>query len=387
MVPADLGARLLKAWPWLQSAAALATTTLVAWLTFSDAGQSWVGFYALLLPLTWAALRCGLPVTVAAAVIILLSAALGRNPYTVPIDDPRKAALVLQLALMAAAVHGLVLAISAAAQRRDRAALRALNQDLEVRVEAAVAARELALVRAQHAQHIQALGQIAAGVAHEFNNVLQAVMGSLEMIDYRSEDADRVRRLAQAAFAAAKRGSTITERLRGFARRAPLHAERVETVPLLTALRELLSKTLGGGIAVSLDVPPDVPAMLIDRTGLEAALVNLATNARDAMPDGGTLLLSARSDDIGPGDSRLTPLVVGRYIRITVADTGTGMDADTRARATEPFFTTKAVGAGVGLGLSMAKGFARQSGGGLAIESTPGQGTIVTMWLPVAAEP
>jgi PAS domain S-box-containing protein len=263
------------------------------------------------------------------------------------------------------------------AERADQAALAELNRTLERRVEIEVATRAETQQRARSAHHMQALGKISAGVAHEFNNILQAVVGSLECIAQRPDDTARVSRFCQIALGATERGSIITSRLLAFSGRSPLHTERIEPALVLDALRDVLAHTLGGLVTVRLDLEPLLPALVVDKSELETALINLATNARDAMPEGGTMTLSARADTDPPG------LPAGRYIRFSVTDCGTGMDATTMRRSVEPFFTTKAVGSGTGLGLSMVKGFAEQSGGDIAIDSTPDKGTMVTVWLPV----
>jgi CheY-like chemotaxis protein len=180
---------------------------------------------------------------------------------------------------------------------------------------------------------------------------------------------------------AARRGASVTHRLLAFARRDELRAEPVEVPVLLDGIREVLEHTLGGVIAVRLDLAPGLPRVLADRSRLETVLVNLAINARDAMPGGGALIFSASAeavrDGAPPGD-----LAPGTYIRLIVTDTGAGMDVATLARAAEPFFTTKPQGQGTGLGLPMARGFAEQSGGTLAISSERGRGTSVALWLP-----
>jgi len=164
-----------------------------------------------------------------------------------------------------------------------------------------------------------------------------------------------------------------------------LRAEPLDVAPVLNGLREILVHTLGAAITVDVRPDPGAPPLLADKGQLETALVNLATNARDAMPEGGQLTLSASAETVeSDGPPHPAGLPAGRYVRLTVADTGAGMDAATRERAVEPFFTTKHVGAGTGLGLPMAKGFAEQSGGALSVESNPGAGTTISLWLPVA---
>jgi PAS domain S-box-containing protein len=269
--------------------------------------------------------------------------------------------------------------------REMEAQLRTLNGELEAHVRREVAAREAAQARAAHSERIQALGQLAGGIAHDFNNVLQAVQGGATLIDRRATDVTAVRRLAGMVLDAAGRGASVTRRLLAFARRGDLRAEPLDPATLLEGMREVLAAALGAAVQVRVEAAPGLPALLADRAQLETALVNLATNARDAMPDGGTLLLTATAEQVR---QRLPhhpePLKPGAYIRLAVADSGQGMDPAMLARVLEPFFTTKPAGHGTGLGLPMAKGFAEQSGGGLAVESVVGRGTTVALWLPQA---
>lgn len=263
------------------------------------------------------------------------------------------------------------------------AALRRLTEDLEGRVREEVAAREAAQVRAAHGERMQALGQLAGGIAHDFNNVLQTVQGSATLIEEQPDDVNGVRDLARMILDAAGRGATVTARLLAFARRADLRAEAVDPRDLLEGLRDILRHTLGAAVAVRVEPAAyGLPPLLADKGQLETAMVNLAANARDAMPGGGVLTLAATAEVVPDGEAHPADLRPGRYLRLSVADTGVGMDAATLARVTEPFFTTKPQGQGTGLGLAMAKGFAEQSGGGLVIESMPGRGTIATIWLP-----
>jgi signal transduction histidine kinase len=234
-------------------------------------------------------------------------------------------------------------------------------------------------------QRLEALGKLAAGIAHDFNNVLQAVSGGVALIEKRAADTDGVRRLAQMVGDAAARGAAITGRLLAFARQGELQAVPVQPALLFENLREILVPTLGADIDVKIEAPPDMASLLADRAQLETVLVNLASNARDAMPGGGSLTLSARPETIGLSHDA-TRLAPGAYLRLELTDTGSGMDPVTLARASEPFFTTKPVGQGTGLGLAMARGFAEQSGGSLAIESVLGVGTKVIMWFPQAGD-
>jgi PAS domain S-box-containing protein len=259
-----------------------------------------------------------------------------------------------------------------------------INARLEQRVLEEMAAREAAQQRAAHTERIHALGQLAGGIAHDFNNVLQAVSGGAALIERRPSDVERVLRNARMVLDAAKRGAAITSRLLAFSRRGDLRAEKVDTAALLTDMAEVLTHTLGGSVVCVVDVAPDLPPLFADRGQLETVLVNLATNARDAMPAGGTLTLAAHTEISSAGLPHPAGLAPGGYVRIGVSDTGSGMDSAVLARVTEPFFTTKEPGKGTGLGLAMAKGFAEQSGGGLSIDSVVGQGTRIVLWLPGA---
>ncbi|MBN9510342.1 MAG: response regulator [Alphaproteobacteria bacterium] len=251
------------------------------------------------------------------------------------------------------------------------------------RAEAALQESE---ARLRQIEKLSALGQLAGGIAHDFNNVLQAVHGGATLIARRAEDTEGVRRLAAAVIGAIERGTAITRRLLLFARHSDLRAEPVDGAALLAGVAEILIHTLGRGIEVRVESEPNLPKLFADKGQLETVLINLATNARDAMEGAGTLTLTAAAETLLHDNGPRHPLSLkaGVYVRLSVADTGCGMDAQTLARALEPLFTTKPPGMGTGLGLPMAQGFAEQSGGGLHIESTPGLGTIVNLWFPIA---
>ena len=255
----------------------------------------------------------------------------------------------------------------------------------EQRLRQEVRARQEAQSRAEQAERLQALGQLAGGIAHDFNNVLQALSSALSVMTQRAEGQPGILQLCRMGTEAVARGASITNRLLVFGRRGNLQTESVDIPELLHGLQEILDHTLGAGIRVDVTLAGGLRPAKADRHQLETVLINLATNARDAMPRGGWLALSAEMETVPQGDAPHpdTP-AAGRYVRLVVADTGTGMDPVTLARARAPFFTTKGVGKGTGLGLSMAQGFAGQSGGALRIESEPGQGTTVTLWLPLA---
>jgi PAS domain S-box-containing protein len=278
----------------------------------------------------------------------------------------------------------LVVGADVTALRRAQAELARLNRDLAARVQEEIAAREAAQLRAAHAERMQALGQLAGGIAHDFNNVLQAVTGATTMIEDPSAAPADMRHLARMAADAAERGAAITRRLLAFARRDDLRAEALDAATVLGGLRDILVHTLGSAITVRVEAEPGLPPLLADKGPLETVLVNLATNARDAMPKGGMLVLSAAAELVSEVDAHPAGLEPGRYLKLAVKDTGTGMDPAALARVTEPFFTTKPQGQGTGLGLAMARGFAEQSGGALELESKLNRGTTVTLWLPQA---
>ncbi|MBV9079245.1 MAG: PAS domain-containing protein [Methylobacteriaceae bacterium] len=236
-------------------------------------------------------------------------------------------------------------------------------------------AREQAL---RQAQKMEAVGQLTGGIAHDFNNLLAAVVGGFDLIRRKSEDPERVRRIAANGLAAAERGAKLTGQLLAFSR-----AQRIELKPiilpdLVEGMRDLLSRTLGPLLRLNLDLQPSRVPVLSDPTQLEMAVLNLAINARDAMPDGGELTIRTRQRFLAR-DPELAP---GRYVELSVGDTGIGMPPDVAARAFDPFFTTKGVGKGTGLGLSQVYGIARQAGGTARIDSQSGGGTIVRLILP-----
>lgn len=246
--------------------------------------------------------------------------------------------------------------------------------------------REAELAQAQEAlrqsQKMDAMGQLTGGVAHDFNNLLTPIIGSLDMLYRKGVGDARTRRMIDGGLQSAERAKTLVQRLLAFARRQPLQPQAVDVGALVHGMEDLLASTVGPRIEINLDVPPDLPAAVADANQLEMALLNLTVNARDAMPDGGTLTVALAAENLEHehGDG-LRP---GNYLRLCVHDTGIGMDEATRAHATEPFFSTKGIGRGTGLGLSMVHGLAAQLGGALTIESEPGEGTTIKIWLPVA---
>jgi len=234
----------------------------------------------------------------------------------------------------------------------------------------------------RQSQKVEQLGQLTGGVAHDFNNLLTPIIGSLDMLSRRGLATDRERRLVDGALQSAERAKTLVQRLLAFARRQPLQPTAVDTAGLVTGMADLVSSTTGPQVRVITDIAPGLPMAHGDPNQLEMAILNLSVNARDAMPEGGELRISVA--EAGKGEPRPHGLGAGRYVKIMVGDTGTGMDAETMERAIEPFFSTKGVGKGTGLGLSMVHGLAQQLGGALDISSSPGSGTRVALWLPVS---
>ncbi|WP_374471434.1 response regulator [Phenylobacterium sp.] len=232
---------------------------------------------------------------------------------------------------------------------------------------------------------LRALGTLAGGVAHDFNNLLTAIVGSLELATKRLGDATAVRRYLDNATLAAQRGASLTQRLLGFSRRSDGEAVTVDIAEVLRGTRDLLARTLGGAVGVEWRIADGLWSVSIEADQLEVALLNLAVNARDAMPNGGQITIQARNVDVSPDDAD-ADLTAGDYVVLTVADTGEGMPPEILERILEPFFTTKPVGKGTGLGLPMVYGFAQRSGGALRIRSVLGAGTQVSLFLPRANE-
>jgi PAS domain S-box-containing protein len=230
-------------------------------------------------------------------------------------------------------------------------------------------------------QKLEAIGQLTGGIAHDFNNLLMAILGSLELASKRLPYDPRVTPFLDNAIQGAQRGASLTQRMLAFARRQELKTEAVDIKALVRGMQGLLERSIGPTIRIKTSFAPDLPPASTDMNQLEAALLNLALNARDAMPGGGLITIAAREETrlpLGPAEEP------SRYVSLSVTDDGQGMDEDTLARSLEPFFTTKGVGKGTGLGLSMVHGLAEQSGGQLRLTSQAGEGTTVEILLPVA---
>jgi PAS domain S-box-containing protein len=236
----------------------------------------------------------------------------------------------------------------------------------------------------RQSQKMEAVGQLTGGIAHDFNNLLTGIVGSLDLLQTRLDQGrtENVSRYINAAMTSANRAAALTHRLLAFARRQPLIPKSVDANALVVSLEDLLRRTIGERIDLEIAASAGLWSTLCDPNQLESALLNLAINARDAMPDGGRLTIATANARIGGIDADTPALLPGDYIRIDVTDTGTGMSPEVAARAFDPFFTTKPIGQGTGLGLSMIYGFARQSNGHVLIDSKPGVGTSVRLYLP-----
>ena len=284
-------------------------------------------------------------------------------------------------------------------------ALRELNETLEQRVaertRALIDANRRLLAEAQereraeellrHAQKMEAVGQLTGGIAHDFNNMLTGIMGSLDLMNRyiaKGRSAE-IGRFADAALSSAQRAAALTHRLLAFSRRQSLDRQRIDLNTLVLSLEDLLARTTGEQIELRLELAPDVWPVHTDPNQLESALLNLVINARDAMPDGGRLLITSGNQliDDPRENPPMEPVRPGHYVTLCVKDTGSGMSASTRTKAFDPFFTTKPTGQGTGLGLSMIYGFAQQSGGHVSLVSELGQGTEVCLYLPRYLEP
>lgn len=297
--------------------------------------------------------------------------AVDPQPFSTRLRRYLLVGLLVVMAALVAVVLGIAqLALSRANRELESraAALTASNAELTHQVGERAKAEE----QLRQAQKMQALGQLTGGIAHDFNNLLTVIQGSADMLQRPGLPEERRTRYADAIVQAAARAAALTSQLLAFARRQPLKPEVIDVNMMVAGMTELLDRTLGERVRVETDLADGVCTVEADRAQLVSAVLNIAVNGRDAMPEGGTLRIAT---------ARLTG-EQGPMIALSVTDSGSGMDPGTIERAMEPFFTTKAAGKGTGLGLSQVYGFASQSGGELRIESAPGQGTRVTILLP-----
>jgi len=292
-----------------------------------------------------------------------------------------------------------IFVIDESERKKTEEALRNLNETLEERVSARTEQlaqanqrlqnemfeRERAEDALRHAQKMEAVGQLTGGIAHDFNNMLTGIIGSLDLMQRYIADgrADEIGRFTEAAVSSANRAAALTHRLLAFSRRQSLDRKTLNVNELIHSLEDLIRRTKGDPIELTLRLAEDVWPISTDVSQLENALLNLVINARDAMPDGGELLIETANVYLDGNDiTTLEPVKAGDYLMLAVSDNGTGMTPSVRAKAFDPFFTTKPIGQGTGLGLSMIYGFAQQSGGHVSLDSLPNQGTCVRLYLP-----
>lgn len=271
------------------------------------------------------------------------------------------------------------------ARKHAENALRELNDTLEARVASEVAERTRVEETLHQAQKMEAVGQLTGGIAHDFNNLLTGIIGSLELMQRRhsagsSKDDERY---INAAVTSAQRAAALTQRLLAFSRRQTLDLKAIDVNQLVASLEDLLNRTTGENIKVVTALSAGLPLACMDANQLESALINLVINARDAMPHGGTITISTAAFDVeSDQEARWAELKEGQYIQLTVTDTGMGMAPDVLAKVFEPFYTTKPIGQGTGLGLSMVYGYLKQAKGSVQILSEPGNGTSVYLYMP-----
>ena len=277
---------------------------------------------------------------------------------------------------------GALIALSSQVDRFDHDTLQLLQQTGNL--VSALMQRRRTEEQLAHAQRLEAIGQLTGGVAHDFNNLLTVLSGSLQLLEIECEGQSDAGEIIASALRSVERGTDLTSKLLAFARRQHLSPRVIDTEVLLADLERMLSRTLGETIVLRIECQPGLAPLYADTSQLDSALVNLALNARDAMPAGGEIAITAQERWV-TAESSAPEQRPGHYIAFTVADTGHGMSPAVVARAFEPFFTTKAIGRGSGLGLSMVYGFVSQSGGFMRIDSEPGQGARVELFLPVAS--
>jgi signal transduction histidine kinase/ActR/RegA family two-component response regulator len=373
---------------WVATAVAYAIAGAVGLITFSplvtQTGTARPLAFLAILPLALTALRGNRRDTATVAVILSGFAVWGTLRGGGPFADTKlnDSFLLVLMFVISTSVPSLALSADVAMRKRVEGNLQRARAKLDQQIREQATALAATRQELNQAQKMEALGQLTGGVAHDFNNLLTAVLGSLELALKQVTDA-RVQRLLTTATHAAERGAQLTAKMLAFARRREVATKAVDTNALITGMQELLHRMIGPLIRISLDLEADLWPALADPAQLEMTLLNLAVNARDAMPLGGDLIIQTRQiSDPPPG--RAPELAPGDYVVVSVGDTGSGMPDDVVAKAFDPFFTTKGPGKGSGLGLSMVYGFARQIGGTATIDSTPGKGTTVHLWLPRA---
>jgi signal transduction histidine kinase len=373
----------------LETGAVIAAAIAVGLLAFSPLidqtpSRDPLGFLAVL-PLMWAALRRGQRDTATVALVLsgfaLWGAMSGEGPFArSTLND---SLLLLIMYMISTSVPTLALSADVAVHKQTERTLRQAHTELGRTVQEQTSALEETREALHQAQKMEALGQLTGGIAHDFNNVLTAIINSLESAR-RSTDKDaRTRKRLDRALQAARNGAALVQQMLVFARRGPLQVQATDINKIIGSAMAMFRRSCPETIEVTTELAPDLRFATADATQLQTAILNLAVNARDAMPSGGRLAI--RTSNMAPSaPAHLRP---GDYVAITIADTGEGMSPEVLARAFEPFFTTKEVGKGTGLGLSMVYSTMQQMGGDVAIESRPGEGTTVRLMLPIAAPP
>ena len=375
--------RSFDAWPLLESTAIFAATGTFGVFAFSPLmselpNRAPLGVLAIL-PLLWAALRRGPRDTATTALIlagfVLWGAISGGGPFAPGLHE--EALTLLLMFLIGIAMPSMALAADVALRRRTDRMLR------DARLELGQAREQFA-----QAQKMEAVGQLTGGVAHDFNNLLTVIVGNLDIAQRYLESltegpAERLRRVITNAMRGAQRATVITQRLLVFSRKQPLDPKLLSVNALLNGLTDFLRRSLGETVALDIVAADRLWQVEADPIQLEAAILNLAVNARDAMSEGGKLTVATSNSVLDEEYCRQhEELVAGEYVQIAVTDTGTGMSKDILERVFEPFFTTKQAGQGTGLGLSQVSGFVKQSAGHIEIDSKPGEGTTVKIYLP-----
>jgi signal transduction histidine kinase len=373
----------------LETGAVIAAAIAVGLLAFSPLieqtpSRDPLGFLAML-PLMWAALRRGQRDTATVALVLscfaLWGAMSGEGPFArSTLND---SLLLLIMYMISTSVPTLALSADVAVHRQTERSLREAHTELGRTVQERTTALEETREALHQAQKMEALGQLTGGIAHDFNNVLTVIANSLESAR-RSTDKDaKTRKRLDRALQAARNGASLVQQMLVFARRGPLQVQATDINKIIDSAMAMFSRSCPETIEVRTDLAADLRFATADATQVQTAILNLAVNARDAMPSGGRLTIRTSNTAL----SAPARLPSGDYISVTIEDTGEGMSPDVLARAFEPFFTTKEIGKGTGLGLSMVYSTMQQMGGDVGIESRPGEGTTVRLMLPVAGPP
>jgi signal transduction histidine kinase len=374
----------------LESGAVIAAAAAVGLLAFSPLieqtpNRDPLGFLAVL-PLMWAALRCGQRDTATVALLLsgfaIWGAMAGEGPFAR--ETLNDSLLLLIMYMISTSVPTLALSADVAVHEETERHLREAHIELDGIVRQRTTALEETREALHQAQKMEALGQLTGGIAHDFNNVLTVVINSVEAARTSADPDARTRGRLDRALQAARNGAALVQQMLVFARRHPLQVQATDINDVIVSALAMFSRSCPESIEIRTHLAPDLHWATADATQVQSAVLNLAVNARDAMPQGGRLTIATRN--LADGSQLPAGLPPGAYVSIAVTDTGEGMSPEVLARACEPFFTTKAIGKGTGLGLSMVYSTTRQMGGDLEIDSRPGEGTAVRLILPAAAQ-